>query len=324
MYPHALPGPALLEEMCAQARLAEAAGFDGLMTSEHHGGFPGYLPNPLQLAGWILEATDRVWAAPSPLLLPLKHWSHVAEEIAWLACRFPGRVGAGFAMGGLARDFEMADLRFEDKLERFGAALPRIVEALSGKAVAPLADDRAIARCREAPIPLVSAAQGPGAVRRAARVGIGLLFDSLQSPERVGELTGIYRDAGGGAGACLIRRIWVGAPPSPRYAEQRRFYESYTDERIQKHWGGDELVSGADASEVAEKLSESLRVSRCDSINLRVHVTGLPPEEARDQIRRVGAEVLPRLRSGLGRIPLDAEADRAANSGPDSSEAERA
>ena len=93
MYPHELSPRECIAEMCEQASLAEAAGFDGLMTSEHHGGFRGYVSNPLQLASWLLEATDRIWAAPCPLLLSLRHWSHVAEELAWLACRHPGRVG---------------------------------------------------------------------------------------------------------------------------------------------------------------------------------------------------------------------------------------
>ena len=44
-----------------------------------------------------------------------------------------------------------------------------------------------------APVPVLSAAQSPGAVRRAARAGLGLLFDSLQPPERVHSLVETYR-----------------------------------------------------------------------------------------------------------------------------------
>ncbi len=119
MYPPDAAAAEIVEEMRAQARAAERAGFDGVMTSEHHGGFPGYLPNPLLAAGWLLDSAQRAWAAPAPLLLPLRPWRQVVEDVAWLAARFPGRVGAGFACGGLARDFEMAELRFEENLERF-------------------------------------------------------------------------------------------------------------------------------------------------------------------------------------------------------------
>ncbi|MET0728376.1 MAG: LLM class flavin-dependent oxidoreductase, partial [Acidimicrobiales bacterium] len=74
LYPHIDLGDptAIVDELRAQARLAAEAGFAGVMTSEHHGGFAGYSPNPLQLAGWLLEAMPTGWCAPCPLLLPLR------------------------------------------------------------------------------------------------------------------------------------------------------------------------------------------------------------------------------------------------------------
>src|SRR5215204_6702544 len=102
LYPHNdLPAPAIVDEMRAQAALGVERGFDGVMTSEHHGGFAGYSPNPLQLAGWSLEAMATGWAAACPLLLPLRPVGIVAEEVAWLAARFPGRVAVGVAPGAL-------------------------------------------------------------------------------------------------------------------------------------------------------------------------------------------------------------------------------
>jgi alkanesulfonate monooxygenase SsuD/methylene tetrahydromethanopterin reductase-like flavin-dependent oxidoreductase (luciferase family) len=64
IYPLDLPPGAIVADVQEQARLAEEAGFDGCMVAEHHGGFPNYLPNPLLAATWILEATQRMWAAP--------------------------------------------------------------------------------------------------------------------------------------------------------------------------------------------------------------------------------------------------------------------
>jgi len=90
-YPHdELDAAARVEELRVQAALAVEHGFDGVMTSEHHAGFAGYMPNPLQVAGFLLEAMQRGWAAPCPLLLTLRPPALVAEEIAWLAARFPG------------------------------------------------------------------------------------------------------------------------------------------------------------------------------------------------------------------------------------------
>jgi hypothetical protein len=40
------------------------------------------------------------------------------------------------------------------------------------------------------------------------------------------------------------------------------------------------------------------------SLNLRLHATGIPAADVEDQIRRLGAEVLPRLRPQPGRASL--------------------
>src|SRR3954466_12385206 len=119
-YPHQLgDAVATIDELREQAALAAEVGFDGVMTSEHHAGFAGYLPNPLQLAGFLLDAMETAWAAPCPLLLPLRPAALVAEEIAWLAARFPGRVGLGLAAGALPADFEVMGLTMDELARRF-------------------------------------------------------------------------------------------------------------------------------------------------------------------------------------------------------------
>jgi alkanesulfonate monooxygenase SsuD/methylene tetrahydromethanopterin reductase-like flavin-dependent oxidoreductase (luciferase family) len=296
MYPHPLAANEVVKEMRRQARVVEAAGFDGIMTSEHHGGFPGYLPNPLLAAGWLLDATERLWAAPCPLLLPLRHWSQVAEDLAWTSARFPGRVGAGFASGGLAQDFEMAELPYEENLTRFKDALPRVVAALRGNAEAPLAADPALAACANEPLEMVSAAQSPGAVRRAAKLGLGVLYDSLQTVTRTRELTDVYRDAGGSAACIAIRRVWLGEPPRDSEQAQMQFYRSYAKTETQQHWGdGEELIAAPTGAELAERLTEFCASGGCDALNLRLHLTGLTPDLVRDQLEAIGADVLPTL-----------------------------
>ena len=145
LYPHDLAPADVVAELMAQAQLAESSGFDGVMTSEHHGGFPNYVPNPLLAATWALDATDRIWAAPCPMLLPLRPVGQVVEDIAWTAQRFPGRVGAGFAAGALADDFVLSGVPFEEMRTRFRDALPVAVAGLRGDAAGPLAGDPAVA-----------------------------------------------------------------------------------------------------------------------------------------------------------------------------------
>jgi alkanesulfonate monooxygenase SsuD/methylene tetrahydromethanopterin reductase-like flavin-dependent oxidoreductase (luciferase family) len=300
LYPHNdLDAVGIVDELRAQAALAVEHGFDGIMTSEHHGGFHGYLPNPLQAAGWCLEAMAGGWAAPCPLLLPLRPPALVAEEIAWLAARFPGRVGIGVASGALPADFEIMHAPMDGLAARFTAGFEELAGMLDGRDPRGLADDPAVAACRAHPVPVLSAAMGHTAVRRAARLGAGLLFDSLSTPDRCRELTDAYRDAGGTGPCVVIRRAWVGAPPRERVDDQLDVYRSYSSASAQQHWGGEELVDAPTPEQVIDGLVDALRRAGADACNLRVHVPGVDPATARAQIVQLGEEVLPGLRAAL-------------------------
>lgn len=301
LYPHQDLDPgATVAELAAQAALGAEHGFDGVMVSEHHGGFAGYLPNPLQVAGWCLDAMPAGWAAPCPLLLPLRPPALVAEEVAWLAARFPGRVGLGVAAGALPDDFEVMDLDMHGLAARFTAGLETVSAALRGDSRGVLAGDPAVAACATRPVPVVSAAMGRTAVRRAARLGVGILFDSLSTPDRCAELTAAYRDAGGSGPCILIRRAWLGTPPAGRVEAQLDRYRSYASPAAQEHWGDhDQLVDAADGGAVADELAAVAAAVDADALNLRVHVPGVAPPEAREQIAGLGDAVVPALRDAL-------------------------
>jgi len=297
LYPHnELSAPAVVDEMRAQARLAEAAGFAGIMVSEHHGGFAGYLPNPLQMAGFLLAVTEMVWVAPCPLLLPLRPTALVAEEVAWLAAAYPGRVGAGVAAGALPLDFAVMGLDVATAGPRFKAELGRLVDLLAGRGLGDLGGDPALARCAEAPLPVLSAAASPSAARRAASVGAGILLDSMGTLERQRAIGDAYREAGGSGSCVAIRRVWLGEPPEAALAAQRALYEGYSPDAAQRHWAGTNTIVDADAGVLATRVRESLDAVGADAVNLRVHVHGIPAAAIRDQIERLGAEVVPRLR----------------------------
>ncbi len=285
-----------IAELRTQAALAAEHGFDGVMTSEHHGGFAGYLPNPLQLAGFLLDAMPNGWAAPCPLLLPLRPAALVAEETAWLAARFPGRVGLGVAAGALAVDFEIMDVSMEALSPRFAAGLQLVASALRGDAVGPLAADAALTRCREHPVSVLSAVASGTAARRAARNGAGLLFDSLVTASRVRQLVDVYRDAGGVGSCVLVRRAWLGEGPRAEVERQVDVYRGYAPSSAPAHWGADEMIVGTDARAVAAALLAVKEIAGVDALNLRVHVPGVTAAAGREQIVCLGDEVVPLLR----------------------------
>jgi alkanesulfonate monooxygenase SsuD/methylene tetrahydromethanopterin reductase-like flavin-dependent oxidoreductase (luciferase family) len=302
LYPHGeLPASRIVDEMRSQAALAQEHGFDGVMTSEHHGGLPGYSPNPLQLAGWLLEAMPGGWAAACPLLLPLRPVALVAEEVAWLAARFPDRVGVGVAAGALGSDFEIMGVSQDDLAARFAAALDELAGILGGTRPGRLADDPAVDRCRKHPVPVVSAAIGLTAARRAAGAGVGILLDSLATTERCHQVTDAYREAGGTGPCILIRRAWLGHPPRDRLDRQVEVYRGFATATAQSHWSSDQLVNGTDATMVGDQLADVAHRAGADALNLRVQVPGVTPGQAREQIMRLGSEVLPLLRQRLAR-----------------------
>jgi alkanesulfonate monooxygenase SsuD/methylene tetrahydromethanopterin reductase-like flavin-dependent oxidoreductase (luciferase family) len=300
LYPHNdLPAPEVVEELRRQARVAEAAGFDGVMVSEHHGGFAGYLPNPIQTAGFLLDATAAVWVAPAPVLLPLRPAALVAEEVAWLAARHPGRVGLGVAAGALALDFTAMDLDLADAVPRFKAGLPRVAAMLRGADLGELSGDPALRACTDTRVPVVSAAVSPAAGRRAAAVGVGILLESMSTIERQRAVVDAFRGAGGNGSCVVIRRVWLGTPPAAAIRAQRAVYESYSPTTAQQHWAEQNVLVDGDADALAARVAASVRAVGGDAVNLRVHLPDLAPGEIRDQIAALGVAVIPALRRTL-------------------------
>jgi alkanesulfonate monooxygenase SsuD/methylene tetrahydromethanopterin reductase-like flavin-dependent oxidoreductase (luciferase family) len=301
LYPHnELPADQIVSVVRGQAALAAEVGFDGVMTSEHHGGFGGYLPNPVQMAGWLLDAMPQGWAAPCPLLLPLRPWALVAEELAWLDARYPGRVGLGVASGSLEADFEIMGTNKDNLVERFRIGLNAVTAALSGRDAGLLSGDVAIKRCIEHPIPVISAVMSGTAVRRAAAAGAGMLFAGVSANWHCREMADAYLAAGGTGPIVLVRRVSVvGASGErggqERHAKQVDLYRSYTTEASQSKWATNQLTEGT-PEQIAESLITDMKETGADSLNLRVHVPGVSPEEALGHI--AGLEgVLKKLRA---------------------------
>ncbi len=307
VYPLDLPPRQIVTDIALQALLAEEAGFDGCMFAEHHGGFPNYLPNPLLAATWALEGTNRIWAAPCPLLLPLRPVTQVVEDLVWSHHRFPGRVGVGVGAGSFPVDFDMAGVPLAELFPRYRQALAVLTEALAGRAAGSLADDPGVAALEGGEIPVVAGVQTVATTRRAARLGMGVLYNSLQTEAAVREQNDAYVDEGGEGSRILIRRLWIGPPPTANVeAQMARYRDAATKHeataRITDRWTTDTgLIAAPDGVTAAERLFESMVRSGCDAVNIRVFLAGLSPAQVHEQIGRHGAETVPRLRQLLAR-----------------------
>jgi ClpP class serine protease len=84
--------------------------------------------------------------------------------------------------------------------------------------------------------------------------------------------------------------------------QQRKVYESYSNDAAQKHWPKDQTIHSVDAAEVAERIAEAMEQINVDAVNLRIHLPGVTPTQARDQITRLAGEVVPNLRALMGAV----------------------
>ena len=288
-------GPGQAGALVEQAVAAEAAGFDGVTLSEHHGRFPGYMGQPLLATTWCLAETERIWAGPAPYLLGLRNPILVAEELAWTAARFPGRVGAAFAPGYARADFELLGIDFEQRTARFVKALDTLLDTLRG-ARGP--SDPAIEAWAADPGPILTAGNSRPGVRRAAAGGTGLLLPGGNARERYDELIGIYRDTCPSAPpgpVVKIRQIWMGSPPEGALEARDAVYRQAATAQMRQAAGfAEPFLYGSD-EHVLEELARDAEEFGLDAMNIRFHLADVAHEAVLEQIARFGEAVLPRL-----------------------------
>lgn len=91
----------MLTEVTAQARLADALGYDSISFTEHHFHVEGFeiSNNPVLLDLYIAMQTKNIRVGQLGIVLPAQNPIRVAEDIAMLDHMSGGRANAGFARG---------------------------------------------------------------------------------------------------------------------------------------------------------------------------------------------------------------------------------
>lgn len=162
-------------------RYAERLGFDSIWTSEHHFIPDGYSPSLLTICAAIAAQTTRVRIGTNVLLLPLHDPVRVAEDAATVDIISGGRLDLGVAIGYKHEEFTGFGI---DRRER----ATRMEEAVTvlRKAWAPGSftfegrhyryhDIDVTPKPVQDPMPLWMGGFSEPAVKRAARLGDGLL-----------------------------------------------------------------------------------------------------------------------------------------------------
>ena len=181
----------IVRELSVQGGLALRAGFDGVMTSEHHGGFAGYMAQPLQMASSSSPSTQPAGRLPPPLAAAPLH--RARGRGGGLAPRsLSGTRRARCRRGALPLDFEATGVDQRDAVARFKSSFPRLVAMLRGVDLGPLEGILRWSPCRTDPVPVLSAAVSVTAADRAAKCGAGILMEGMSTPVALARLTEAY------------------------------------------------------------------------------------------------------------------------------------
>jgi probable F420-dependent oxidoreductase len=220
-----------VDEVIAEAQLAEASGFDSCFFGEHHQDKDGFLPSPLIVATAVAAHTKRLNVGTSVILLPLHHPVHVAEDVITLDIVSKGRIILGVGVGYQASDFQAFGIPMQHRAAMFEEGVEIIRQCWRGERFSfhgahyTLDDLQVRPRPFQNPSPpLWIGASVPAAVRRAGRLGDAFVATPSSTLADTVRLVDMYRQAAEQAGrqprVVLMRDAWV----APSRAEAETVY----------------------------------------------------------------------------------------------------
>jgi probable F420-dependent oxidoreductase len=186
-------------ELPAIAEGAEAAGFEGVLVSDHlfvpasyepaylysESGRPDFdtttpFPDPWVTIATMAARTERLRFCTLIYILPLHHPLEVAKSVATLSLFTGGRVVLGAGAGWMKEEFAALGVDFETRGRRFDETIEVLRKIWGGGIVEhhgeffdvpPMAQNPA----PEHPVPIAIGGASKAALRRAARLGDGWL-----------------------------------------------------------------------------------------------------------------------------------------------------
>jgi alkanesulfonate monooxygenase SsuD/methylene tetrahydromethanopterin reductase-like flavin-dependent oxidoreductase (luciferase family) len=306
-----------LDEVIAEAVLAEEVGFERFAIGEHH--FSDYIvSNPSLMLAAIAARTARIRLMTAVTVLPCRDPVQTAEDIGILDTISHGRLELSFARGvseeasrafGVPRENVYAVL--EDKL---GLLLSILRDGR-----VPADDPRGgglpvVPRPIQRPHPPIWIGGGlsPESADMAAAHGLPLILPSLfRYPEDYLPMIDRYRERMRQAGrehqirVALPSHCWVDRTSQAARARFRPYLEQYVAfaRRLRDGFGrpldfegliGGPAICGSPA-EVVDRISEINDRLGLDFHLLKMDAGGVPYDELRAAIELVGSDVLPQL-----------------------------
>ena len=199
------------EQLLEIARGAEAAGFEGLLLSEHlfvpeemapkypyaEDGIPDFtgdtpFPDPWSAISAMASVTTRLRFSTMIYVLPLRHPLEVAKAVSTAAVLSGNRVVLGAGAGWMREEYDTLGVPFESRGKRFDESIEVLRRVWSGQAVEHHGRFFDFPRIRMSPapsepIPILIGGMSKPALARAARLGDGWL-GAGNTPKEAAEL----------------------------------------------------------------------------------------------------------------------------------------
>ncbi|WP_165986122.1 LLM class flavin-dependent oxidoreductase [Streptomyces sp. YIM 98790] len=324
-----------LERAVAAALATEEAGLDAVWLAEHHFVPYGICPSGVTLAGYLLGRTRRIGVGTAVSVLPNTHPVALGEQAALLHLASRGRFTLGVGRGGPWIDLEVFGGGLEALEKHFPESLDLLLRWLrepevggGGEryrfrpvAVVPRAVDAAVC-----PPPVVVACTSPGTVRLAAGRGLPMLLGMHIGDDEKAEMVALWRTAAREAGVSPDRVetvehvsagvVQVADSQTEAVETLRRALPGWLRQGLAAHRTVDgraramrdplaytemlcELHPVGPPRLCADRLAATAERTGIRRFALLAEGSGLR-EVTEDNIRRLGADVLPLLTDGGG------------------------
>ena len=314
-----------VDEVIAEAQLAEEAGFDSCFFGEHHQDKDGFLPSPLIMATAVACQTRTLRVGTSVILLPLHHPVHVAEDVVTLDIVSKGRITLGVGLGYQPADFQAFGVPIEQRVGRLEEGIEVIRRCWGGEPFSFHGEHYQLEGLQIRPTPIqkpgpplwIGASARPGA-RRAGELADAFVCTPGTDLNDTVRLLETYREAALGAGrppeTVLMRDAWVASTRAeaervygPEVMSAYRYYwdAGLPDLRSIKSEGDftldrlarDRFILG-DPEECVSELHRWGEATGADNFLLRLrhaHSGGPPHDEIMKAISLFGERVIPYL-----------------------------
>ncbi|MBN6050593.1 LLM class flavin-dependent oxidoreductase [Nonomuraea sp. RK-328] len=301
---------------------AEEAGFDDAWVAEHHFMTYGVCPSATTLAAVAIGRTSRIGLGTAVSVLSTWHPVALAEQAAMLHHLSGGRFTLGVGRGGPWVDLEVFGTGLERFERGFGESLDVLVRALSGGRVSAEGDFfrfREVDMVPAATLRLVVACTSEATLELAARRGLPMLLgmhvDDREKAAAVAAYDALCPGSGGHVAAAVghvadstrqaVQELneamprWLGPGlagyvPVDGRSRAARDVPAYVDFLTRVHPVGS-------ADRCVEAILGTVEATGVRRIILMVEGIG-DHRRAVENVRRLGAEVLPRVRTAAPRL----------------------